>query len=258
MKKTHDQKMREFEESTLWRVSEFERVCVQTGSSAFARLDGHTVLPTTLLADLRRLDAEGTSDDVLEVVAACMRHHESALLCLKHDGLVWPVTLFPSQMSYHSPRDLMQVGPADLARLSLLSAEPPGVRPPGHWMHERIAHADQYRPLLPLLWMLALHGPRQELLGEISGTVAYRALKNPAEDGVVLSGVLGSAAERLRRETVPLRTICGWPGMTLERASRLLNGLYLGSSLMATRAHPAARTAPGGLLGLLRRPKSRR
>jgi hypothetical protein len=250
--------MRDFEESTLWRVSEFQRVRLQTGNSAFARLDGPTVLPTTLLADLQRLDADGASDDILEVMAACMRHRESALLCLQYDGLVWPVTLFPSQVLYHSPRDMAHAKPGALARARLLSTEPAGVRPPGHPMHERIANAGQYRPLLPLLWLLALHGPRVALLTEISGTAAYRALKNPADDGVALSGVLGSAAERLRRETVPLRSISGWPGMDLERASRLLNGLYLGSALLSTRAHPAARTAPRGLLERLGWPKPRR
>ena len=53
-----------------------------------------------------------------------------------------------------------------------------------------------------------------------------------------------SAGQRLRRETVALRDIAAWPGMSLERASRLLNGLYLTSSLLATRAHPAARGEP--------------
>ena len=239
--------MRDFEDSTLWRVSGFERVRMLTGTSGFARLDGATVLPTTLLADLGRLDADGAGNDVLEVVAACMRHHEPALLCLQYEGLVWPVTLFPSHMLYHSPRDLAQATAPALTRLALLSTEPPGVRPPGHWMYERVGQAGHYRPLLPLLWSLALDGPRTALLAEIAGTAAYRAIKSPAEEGVVMSGVLRSAAERLRRETVPLRTICGWPGMSLDRASRLLNGLYLASALLATRAHPAARAAPRGL-----------
>ena len=239
--------MRDFEDSTLWNVSEFERVRLRTGGSGFARLDGPTVLPTTMLADLRRLDADGTSDDTLEVMAACMRHREPALLCVQYEGLVWPITLFPAQMLYHSPRDIAQALPAALARVTLLSAEPPGVRPPGHWMHERVAQTEHYRPLLPLLWSLALDGPRAVLLAEIAGTAAYRALKNPEADGVTLGGPLRSAAQRLRRETVSLRDIAGWPGMSIERASRLLNGLYLSSTLLATRAHPAARAEPRGL-----------
>jgi len=236
--------MRDFEDSTLWRVSEFERVRMNSGGSAFARLGGNTVLPSTLLAELRRLDATGTSNDPLEVVAACVRHHEPALLCLEYEGLVWPITLFPAQMLYHSPRDMAQALPASLARVTLISAEPPGVRPPGHWIHERIAQAEHYRALPPLLWSLALAGPRANLLAEIAGTAAYRALKNPEADGVALGGALRSAAQRLRRETVALRDIAAWPGMSVERASRLLNGLYLSAGLLATRAHPAARPEP--------------
>jgi hypothetical protein len=239
--------VRDFEDSTLWHVSEFERIRLRTGTSGFANMDGPSVLPTTLLADLRRLEAEGNSDDVLEMVAACVRHHEPALLCLQYEGLVWPVTLFPTQMLYHSPRDMSEAAGAALGRATLLSAEPPGVRPPGHWMHERIARTEHYRALQPLLWKLAIEGPRTALLNEISGPAAYRALRNPIDDGVELSGALRSAATRLRRETVSLRTIASWPGMSTERATRLVNGLYLSAALLATRAHPAARAEPRGL-----------
>lgn len=239
--------MRDFEDSTLWRVSEFERVRQRTGHSGFTRFDGATVLPSTLLADLRRLDAAGASDEALEVIAACMRHREAALLLLQCEGLVWPVTLFPASMLYHSPRDMAQASPALLRHLKVIETEPPGVRPPGHWMHERVSQVELYRPLLPLLWMLALHGPRSGLLAEIAGTAAYRAIKNPEVDGVVLGGALQPAAQRLRRETVALREIAAWPGMSVERASRLLNGLYLSASLLATRAHPAARPPPAGV-----------
>ena len=253
-----DARVRDFEDSTLWRVSEFERVRQRSGGSGFARLDARSVLGTTLLADLRRLDADGSSDDVLEVAAACMRHREPALLYLQYDALVWPVTLFPAQLLYHSPRDLSQARPAALARLTLLGTEAPGVRPPGHWMHERVAQAAHYHALQPLLWMLAIDGPRARLLAEIAGTTAYRALRHPAEAGLTFGGALVPAIERLHRETVSLRTISRWPGMSVERACRLLNGLYLSSALLATRAHPAARPVPIGWRDLLRGPRSRR
>lgn len=255
---THDRSVRDFEESTLWHVSEFERVRQQSGGSAFARLGSATLLPTTLLADLRRLDTAGTPDDPLEVAAACMRHREPALLCLQVEQLVWPVTIFPEQLLYHSPRDILLASHDSLAGLKLLTAEPPGVRPPGHWMHERVAAAELYRPLRPLLWMLALHGPRSALLAEIAGKAAYRALRSAEDDGLSLGGALRSAAQRLRHKTVSMREISGWPGMSVERASRLLNGLYLGSSLLATRAHPAARPEPRGLRALLHAARSRR
>lgn len=251
--------MRDFDDSTLWRISSFNRIRLETGSSGFARLGQATVLPTTLLADLRRLDADPTASDVLEVLAACMRHREAALLCIQHDGLVWPITVFPVQQVYHSPCALQAStpGPGDashgLTQATLLTTEPPGVRPPGHWMHERVGAARHYHDLVPLLWSIALHGPRRQLLAEIGGTAAFRALRNPMKDGLLhASGAVGAAIERLRRESVAMRDVAAWPGMSTERASRLLNALYLASSLMVTRHHPAARSGNsllGGLFG---------
>jgi len=245
--------VRDFEDSTLWRVSEYDRVRQTTGTSGFDRLSSvasATVLPSTLLADLRRLDADPSSNDVLEVVAACMRHRQAALLVLHHDGLVWPVTLFPTQMMYHAPislhdaaRERTVVGLSDLR---VLETEPAGVRVPGPWLLAPTvdpAQASHYRELQPLLWALALDGPRPTPLSEIAGTAAYRAIRCPAqEEGLATPGSLTSACERLRRETVALRTIASWPAMNVERAGRLLNALYLAGALLVSRTHPAARS----------------
>ena len=227
--------VRDFEDSTLWRVSAFERTLAETGNSGFAHWDVSSMLPTTFLADLRTLGYDtngadvgaGLGADVLEVIASCVRHGQSALLCLQHEGLVWPLTLFPEQNLYHSPRDMQQASTAGLARLSLLTVEPPGVRPPGHWMHERAGLADCYHDLQPLFWSLALHGPRRTLLTEIGGTAAYRMIARPEPFRAGASGALGPAIERLRRESVSLREMAAWPGLSIERASRVLNGVYL-------------------------------
>lgn len=249
--------VRDFQDSTLWNISAFERVRRDTGTSGFSRLESNTQLPSTLRADLRRLHRDPTTDDVLEVVAACMRHREAALLCLQHEQLVWPVTLFPMQMLYHSPRDFALASPEGLATLGLITTEPPGVRPPGHWMHERVALAQQYRPLEPLLWSLALNGPRYTLLSEIGGRAAYRLMPNRTTGQKPSApGALGAALQRLQRDSASLREMATWPGLSTERASRLLNALYLCSSLMVTRSHPAAREESGlvrGLLGIVPR-----
>ena len=125
-----------------------------------------------LLQSLHRLDERNAADDALEVMAACMRQRESALLYLQHGQYVWPVTLFPLQMLYHSPREMAPTTVERLDDLKLINIEPPGVRPPGHWMYERVGQAAHYRPLLPLLWLVALRGPRRGLLSEIGGTAA--------------------------------------------------------------------------------------
>jgi len=245
--------MRDFEDSTLWRVSAFERL-QREGREAYQRSGGPTLLPTTLQADLRRLHADPTSNDVLEVMAACVRHREAALLCLQHESLVWPVTLFPLSKLVHSPVDLVQEGSrAGLANLKLLSAEPPGVRPPGHWMHERVAAVSHYRPLAPLLWKVALQGPRTDVLTEIGGRAAYRLVSSRAEERPAAAGALAPAIQRLEREAVSLRDLARWPGMDLERASRLLNALYLTGGLVVTRSHPAAREAPARTGGFFSR-----
>ena len=236
--------MKKFDTSSLWRVSAFRKARREGRLDFGDRADRATLLPTTLLADLRRLQVDGGDGDVLEVIAACLRNHEAALLCLEQGEFVWPVTLFPREGLYHSPRDAssMTAG-SGLARLRVLSIEPPGVRTPGDPMHERIASADRYRPLSGLVWVAALNGPRSTLLAEISGRVAYRVV--PSKSGFPSArGAIASAVRRLEREPAPLRDIARWPGMSVERASRLLNALYLGSALMITRSHPAASDAP--------------
>lgn len=238
--------MDDFEDSTLWRISAFQRARDAGQVGPGVGEDQPTLLPTTLLLDLQLLQNDPTNaGDVLEVMAACMRHREAALLYLGHGSHVWPVTLFPRDFLYHSPRDVAHVA-ADtaLSRLTLISAEPPGVRPPGDAMHERVAGADKYHPLAPLLWAVALHGPRATLLTEISGRVAYKLVSSSAEDLPPSLGALLPAVVRLRQEAASLRDIANWPGLSLQRASRLLNALYLAGALMVSRSHPAARREP--------------
>ena len=45
-----------------------------------------------------------------------MRHRQSALICLQYEDLVWPVTVFPNEVVYHSPRDMSLAAAEGLAR----------------------------------------------------------------------------------------------------------------------------------------------
>ncbi len=249
--------MRDFLDSTLWRISAYERMRLERSSSVFAQLGEPTLLPTTLLSDLRHLESRREDGDVLEILAACMRHRQSALICLQYEDLVWPVTVFPSELVYHSPRDMTLATADGLAALKVLSCDAPGMRPPGHWMHERVGRMEHYHPLKPLLWNLALNGPRSELLSEIAGNAAYRVTLS-REDRLLAPGALGPAADRLRSESASLRDIARWPGMSTDRACRLLNALYLTSALMVMRSHPAARPEGSMLSRLMGRGKPRR
>ena len=237
--------MKAFDSSSLWRISEFQRARSEGRLDLARGGERLTLLPTTLLADLRRLQSEGTEGDVLEVIAACVRNHEAALLYLEQGAFVWPVTLFPREGLYHSPRDALAVAAhTALSQLRLLLAEPPGVRAPGDAMHERIASADKYRPLTGLLWAVAMHGPRSALLAEISGRVAYRLVSLNIKELPRSKGAINSTVLRLERESASVAEIARWPGMSVERASRLLHALYLCGALMVTRSHHAARHAP--------------
>jgi hypothetical protein len=249
--------MRDFQDSTLWRISAYERMRLERSSSVFAQLGESTILPTTLLADLRQLESRRSAGDVLEILAACMRHRQAALICLQYEDLVWPLTVFPNDLVYHSPRDMALARPDGLSGLKLLSCDAPGLRPPGHWMHERVGRMEHYHPLKPLLWNLALNGPRNELLSEIAGNAAYRVTLS-REDRLLPPGALGPAADRLRSESASLRDIARWPGMSTDRACRLLNALYLTSALMIMRSHPAARPEGSMLSRLIGRGKPRR
>lgn len=249
--------MRDFQDSTLWRISAYERMRLERGSSVFAQLGEPTLLPTTMLADLRHLESRRDSGDVMEILATSMRHRQAALICLHYEDLVWPVTVFPTELVYHSPRDMALARRDGLATLTVLSCDAPGLRPPGHWMHERVGRMEHYHPLKPLLWNLALNGPRAELLSEIAGHAAYRVTLS-REDRLLAPGALGPAADRLRSESAALRDIARWPGMSTDRASRLLNALYLTSALMVMRSHPAARPEGTVLSRLIGRVKPRR
>jgi len=236
------------DDASLWRVSEFER---RRREASTLGGSGPTVLPTTLMAELQRAGSDAPNGDLLETLAAVLRQRESALLYLRRGPHVWPLTVFAACDLYHTPRPLAPASDG-YAELTLLAVDPPELRPPGHYQSERVARSDCYRPLAPLLWQMALHGPRERLLAEIGGTAAYRALGTAATVAAAagVGGATGAALERLRRETASLRDIAGWPGMNSARAARLVNALYLTQGLRVLHAHPAARPEPSaGLLG---------
>lgn len=247
-------KQRDFDESTLWRISAYERMRADTGTSGFVRLERNTVLPTTLLNELAHRIRRDQTHDLLDVLALCVRQRESALLLIRHAGLIWPLTIFPAQGIYHLPRpiiDSLEQGGRDV---TVMNVEPPGFRPPGHEMYERIGDHAAYRPLPPLLWAVALHGPRSMLIDDIAGRAAYRVSADfhPGVDPV--PGALGPVVQRLRVEITALRRIAEWPGMNEDRAMRLLNAVYLLGGLMVLRTHHRAHdpVARGGWLERLR------
>jgi hypothetical protein len=223
----------------LQRVSEFRRrheggpVVADTVSGAGStRLSS---LNPSLLQDLMRFDADarpGEGLEMLEVMAAAVRHSRALLLHVEHEHRVIPVTLFPIQRQVHAPLNLAQLLALSLPDLRVLHVEPARTDAQGP--------AAEMLPLGPLLWELALRGSRDALLPELAGPVAYRIAPGANLDGLELTGSLLDATTRLRRDTTSLRTMAQWPGFDRERAQRMLNGLYLQAALMISRTHPAA------------------
>ncbi len=237
--------MLDLQTSTLWPIDALDRIREEAANANFAGPGRQTTLSSSLQAELRALDRARDGENTLAIVAMCLRLREPASIYFKFEELVWPVTLFPENGQYHSRRSLLDGPPHSVAEhLKVLCIEPASVRPPGPWMHASAAQARCYHLLTPMLWRMGLHAPQAGLLPGIGGTAAYRALRSLVGDGLSAPGAMASAVERLRKQTVALQTISEWPGMSVDRAVKLLNSLYLTSNLIVTRTHPSARREP--------------
>jgi hypothetical protein len=196
-------------------------------------------LSPSLQADLSRFETDGGSTEVLEVVAACVRHAKRVAIHLQIGEHVAPLTVFPEERLVHCPLPLEQLL-ADPLALRVMHVEPAVLRPPGDAEPALVGEERLHFPLGPLLWELAMRGGRTELLPEIAGPALYRVTPSLHLGGLPVSGTLPSAIYRLRRAGATLSDIAEWPGLDRERAVRMLNALYLQSGLMVSRSHPDA------------------
>lgn len=239
----------------LMRASAFQRYLDEMvrGHDGDANSTRLSSLSPSLMQDLMRFDNGrlGAGLEVLEVLAACVRHARSLLIHLREGLRVVPLTVFPVERLVHCPVPMADFLAAHLTDLQVLHVEPAMLRTPGHRDPLLVDDPALYVPLGPLLWELALRGSRGELLPEIGGQAAYRIAPGVDLKGLSLVGSLAAAVARLKRQTTNLREIAEWPGFDRERAMRMLNGLYLQAGLMVSRTHPAA-TNEGWFSGGLR------
>jgi len=196
-------------------------------------------LSPSLQADLSRFEADGGSTEVLEVVAACVRHAKRVAIHLQLDDRVVPLTVFPEERLVHCPI-LMEQLLAQPLGLRVMHVEPALLRPPGDADSALVGEERMHFPLGPLLWELAMRGGRTELLPEIAGPALYRVTPGLQLGSLPVRGNLPSAIYRLRQVGATLTDIAEWPGFDRERAIRLLNALYLQAGLMVSRSHPDA------------------
>lgn len=228
-------------EPDLMRVSAFQRYLAEIApAGADASLTTLSTLSPSLMQDLVRFERGGRQTELLEVVAACVRHSVSLLVHLQYEEKVLPLTLFPLQRVVHCSMPLDDLLALRLSELQVMHAEPAVLRPPGDHERRYIGESHLYRPLAPLTWELAMRGSREELLPEIAGSAAYRVAPGFDLHEVPLTGAVRAAVRRLQVETTNLRSIADWPGFNRARAMRLLNALYLQAGLIVSRSHPAA------------------
>jgi hypothetical protein len=232
----------------VMRVSRFQRYLRQRGRErdggpASTRL---AQLNPSLMQDLMRFDGQGRESagpEVLEVLAACVRHARALLIHLQCDERVLPLTVFPVERLVHCPLPVGRLLAWQLPELTVLHVERALLQPPADPGAALAAETGLHTPLAPLLWELALRGGREDLLPEIAGKAAYRIAPGVDLRALQLTGSLATAVARLQRQTTNLREITDWPGFDRGRAMRMLNGLYLQAALIVTRTHPAATNA---------------
>lgn len=197
-------------------------------------------LNPSLMQDLMRFEQDGRQTELLEVVAACVRHARSLVIYLQHGEHVLPLTLFPLERLAHCPMPMVDFLAGNLAHLVVMRVEPSLLSAPGDPDGGMVAPRHFYHPLGPVTWDLAMRGSRELLLPEIGGVAAYRIAAGSQLRDVPMSGTVRAAVHRMQRRSANLRDIAHWAGFNRGSAMRLLNALYLQGSLIVSRTAPSA------------------
>lgn len=237
-----------FGEPELMRASSFRRFLPHGGDGSGAAILSPQLaaLSPSLMADLGPGVHHEQRTELLDVLAACVRHAQAVTVHLQSGERVVPVTLFPRERLLHCPVPVDALMAQRDPALQVIHIEPALLKAPDHAAGHRRPTGTHpvadlcLHPMGAILWDLALRGGRLELLPEISGPAVYRVSHGLEIGDVTMTGTLLSAIYRLQRESSRLRDIATWPGFDRERAVRLLNGLYLQSGLIVSRSHPDA------------------
>ena len=199
-----------------------------------------SALSPSLLQDLQRFDPSSPQRELLEVLAACLRHTQALAVAL--DGPRGPLTLtlFPLDSMMHCALSIDELLDSDLALQHVVDVRPASLQPPANALLKRLEGQRGYVPLRPLLWVTALYGARDSLLPELSGQAAYRVAPSFNLAGLDVPGPMSRCIVQLRRQTCNLSEISRWQNIGSAAAMRLLNALYLQAGLIVSRTHPAA------------------
>lgn len=196
-----------------------------------------STLSPSVLSDLKRFTGSAEAGDLLPALAASLRHAQDLVLHLRHDLGNLLLCVFPRDQRYGCALDLLERRDDEIARLQLSRVEPWD----GFWhggaaaVTEASEHA-VFRPLRPLLWRLALHGARDELLPEIAGAVRYRLAPGVSLRHAPLDEHLRPILRGLRNVALSFDEFSDWSGVEPSMLRRLLNALYLQSGLILSRS----------------------
>ena len=229
----------------LMRASEFRHYLAGSdanggGSGPEASAARLTSLSPSLLMDLMRFERRGQKSELLEVLAACLRHTQALAIHLQWGEQVLTLTVFPIDRLAHCQVPMERLLNSRLSEVAVLQVEPATLRAPGDKESSLVGEWSLYAPLAPVLWMMAMHGARADLLPEIAGQAAYRVSPGVNLGGLSMTVPVANCVQRLRRQTCNLRQITVWPGIDRGCATRVLNALYLQAGLIVSRTHPAA------------------
>ncbi|MFT3663521.1 hypothetical protein [Piscinibacter sp.] len=227
-------------EPELMRASAYQRYLDELRSTSGGISTRISQLSPSLRADLLRFGDDGGASEVVEVVAACVRHGKRVTIHIQTGERVVPLTVFARERLVHCPVPPQELVGKPLLDLKVMHVEPALLQPPGEPGATLVGAEDAHYPLAPLLWELAMRGLRRELLPEIAGPAVYRVAPGLDTDSLPASGAVMAAVQRLARQGASLKELSDWPGMDRERATRLLNALYLQSGLIISRSHPDA------------------
>jgi hypothetical protein len=208
-------------------------------------------LSVSLTQDLTRPElGPGQRRELLEVLAASLRHGQALSARVLVEGHWTVLTAFPRHRLLHSHRRLDDLLATDLLGWQVGEVLPPEVRAPVSMAAPGMGGIEPpFWPLGPLMWAVALAGARADLLPELSGQAAYRVSPGADLAGLHIPPTMRACIKRLTHQTTSLRELADWQGIGRERAMRLLNALYLQSALITTRSHPAATNAGWGGYG---------
>ena len=194
-----------------------------TATDTAAPEPGYTALSSlspSLLQDLQRFVPASPQRELLEVLAAAIRHTQPLAIDLAWGASALTLSVFPLDRMLHCPLPLADFLAHDLGTLQVLQVRPALLRPPADAlrtgnaaaMAKGAGSAARYAPLGPLLWTVALRGARAALLPELAGQAAYRVAPGISLAGLDLPGTRIPTSQGPAHRAACLRALALYDG----------------------------------------------